>query len=58
MVGKRLVADVLDGACNGGHVLQKRKKKESPHNEGMLRASGLQWVCSPILEGWELVEGN
>ena len=30
-----------------------RHQKEAHYNEGMLRASGPQWVCNPILEGWE-----
>ena len=31
----------------------EKEKKEIPYKEGMLRASGPQWVCIVVLEGCE-----
>jgi len=44
--------------CGGNKITRHIIKidfseKEIPYKEGMLRASGPQWVCSPRLEGCE-----
>ncbi len=47
-IGFRLPSDFSSTMC-----MYWERKKQIPCKEGMLRASGPQWVCTPILEGCE-----